>query len=119
MKNELTVEQSAQLIELGVNPKLASGSQYVDTKETRGGIELPPVQKPIFKLSDILAILPKEIDDNGVTMGIVMEFTSDEWHTYYYGRCNLKGNAHAPELIDALFFLLRWGIVNGHYKPKY
>ncbi len=118
MKNELTVEQSAQLIELGVNPKLASGSQYVDTKEMKGGIELPPVEKPVFRLSDILAILPKEIDVDGVTMHIVIDGLADEWQACYYGRCNIKGNFHNTELIDALYLLLCWVRANGYSKPK-
>ncbi len=112
MKNELTVEQSAQLIELGVNPKLASGSQYVDTGEKRGGIELPPVLKPVFALADVIAILPKEIDG----FGLEMVSEEDRWYVGYY--FNGLSKSSAPELIDALYQLLCWVITNGYYKPK-
>ena len=48
MKTELTIEESARLIELGVDAKLATRSLI--TNERR------------FKLEDLFSILPKEIE---------------------------------------------------------
>lgn len=111
MKNELSVEESAKLIELGVDQTLASGIQYADTGEIRGGIELPPVPKPVFRLTDILAILPKEIDGHYLNMSACAK----EWHAYYekieiLGRRIILRTNSAPELIDALNKLLIWKI---------
>lgn len=134
MKTELTIEQSAHLIELGVDPKLASkcrvehksdGLTYfkvVDHDEYCYEIaDLNP--KPIFSLTDILAILPKEIKavktadgDDYISSQLRIWWMPgvDEWWCGY--DCLIR--VAAPELIDALHQLLVWCIKDNHYNPK-
>lgn len=64
MKTTLTIEESARLIELGIDPKLASKWEIVDaTDENDPNSFLDYEEYPIFDLSDILSILPKEIKE--------------------------------------------------------
>ena len=59
MKTILTIEESAKLIELGMDKELASDcdSTMKVCASGRGIIRLPEV-RPIFTLTDLLAILP-------------------------------------------------------------
>ena len=104
MKTELTVEESARLIELGVDPKMASRETFIFDK--------------IFTLDDILSILPKEIeqeDRHPMTVVYYWNSTKKEWIAYYdYVEKTIM--ASAPELIDSLYQLLIWGFKNGHLK---
>lgn len=59
MKLTLTPEQSQRLIELGVDASKASDFEYLDPY---GLDDTIPTGVPIFDLSDILSLLPKEID---------------------------------------------------------
>lgn len=115
MKTELTLEESRQLIDLGVDPKLASKEAH--SLDDRNQL----VKSPVFQLSDILAILPKGIGGYHLTI----EATDDEYDvTYqYYDRydgydCLPDEIIAAPELIDSLYQLLIWCIENHHYNPK-
>lgn len=118
MNNLLTHEQSQRLIELGVDLKLAS----------RFNIECQlddsVIKFPLFSLSDILSLLPKEITDHIGTYRLRMEFGERGWSAYYvdYG---INGDDDEPyadgifiatELIDALYELLVWCITNKHLK---
>lgn len=138
MKNELTIEQSQHLIELGVDAKLAS--KYCSAMKIgmgcRGIVRIPE-SKPIFELQDILAILPKEIkhkfdDGSSFTAQLFMEIYEGKWKVGYQEsrkgatqtnlfeekpRLNLYW-VWLPELIDSLYKLLIWVITNGHYKPS-
>ncbi len=127
MKTELTPEESARLIELGVDPNLASGNRYTisETKEYCGySREIIVIdgylddylsQEQFFTLTDILAILPKEID---CFSSLEIGTDNGEWYAEY-DALNHKGSCvFAPELIDALYQLLIWCINNGHYNPK-
>ena len=62
MKTQLTAEQSAKLIELGVSPERVSESKssVAYGNGARGIMKVP--EMPIFTLTDILDILPKEIE---------------------------------------------------------
>ena len=111
MKTELTIEQSQKLIELGVDAKLAS-DEY-------GGGDCKII--PIFTLSDLLSILPKEIEDNGLTYGLSIWVDEGEWHVKYHQtslayRPLSESYNESPELIDALYQLLIWTIENGYIK---
>ncbi len=144
MKTELTPEESAKLIELGVDPKLASMVSWKSTKDWQGNninennkhLVLKPFRpavmgfesfdcKDIFTLTDILAILPKGIRHKEGPYGLCMEYDCD-WEVSYFNMANfLTPNkegfiafAQASELIDALNQLLIWCIANGHYNPK-
>ena len=108
MKTQLTVEESDKLIKLGVDAKLAS-------KHTLGtSADIPNVYrkvdggKPIFTLSDLLSILPKEI--NGSDLGMEYDSEFQQWWAGY----NAVSLEPAHELIDALYQLLIWVLKNNH-----
>ena len=120
MKTELTIEESAKLIKLGVDKKLASRRTLsVDTPT-----EIPNLYrkgeegKSIFTLTDILTILPKMlIDKYGKNNPLGMEFDDDymAWTAYYLGGGYVETKT---ELIDALFHLLCWVIENRYTDLK-
>ena len=117
MKTELSLEQSAKLIELGVDAKLASLKEYVDIhpEVLKGNAEYakPWGWMPKFTLADILAILPKEIEIEGEKedLNIVMD---NRGTLVGYPKFHKKHGCAfvSPELIDALFHLLFWVIEN-------
>ncbi len=115
MKTELTVEESQRLIDLGVDPKLASKCD-VAMKIGAGvrGIIKRPDPKPIFTLTDILTILPKEIDGYNLTVKASPNMSDMFWHAKYDCYGSMLNLFVAPELIDALYQLLCWVIT----KPK-
>ncbi len=117
MKTELTIEESAKLIELGVDPKLASKCDMT-MKIGVGvrGIIKRPNPKPIFTLTDILAILPKEIEGSD----LAMIAKKGAWVVFYTGgKIRLMDTrVVAPELIDALYQLLCWTIEQKYYHSK-
>ncbi len=154
MKPTLDIGQSAHLIDLGVDPKLASkcvlyfcdeydeplaswdryeenGKVFCATEEAYGrSVESRIVsmdadfdqsakeENPIFDLSDILNILPHEIEDNNGAMGGLAQHWEPSrgmWCAFYYGWAECF---YAPELIHSLYQLLCWVITNGYYKPK-
>ena len=120
MKTTLTVEESARLIELGVDAKLASYEQYKDTGRNRCGIELTPELRPVFTLTDILSILPKDIDGNDgkhFPLAFNWDIILCRWNAHYTCATPLNIGA-APELIDALNQLLIWIIEQGHLKTE-
>ncbi|MDE6410036.1 MAG: hypothetical protein K2K81_07325 [Muribaculaceae bacterium] len=105
MKTTLTIEESAKLIELGVDAKLASS--YVGMYRV-----------PTFTLTDILSILPKEIDgyhlsieasSQGYEVSYMLWDIGDE--AYHF-----MGATERPELIDALNQLAIWCLENNHIK---
>ncbi len=109
MKTELTISESQRLIELGVDPKLASKSRF--NIEFYDGIK-HNIPRPVFDLADVIDILPKKID------GFSLEMVSDEdrWYVGYY--FNGFSKSSAPELIDALCQLLCWVLEKGYMKLK-
>lgn len=132
MKTTLTIEESARLIELGVDAKLASSYGYKDTGKIECGIELPPEFHLVFRLEDLLSILLKEIKIDGYPYRISIYFESpsepvigNQWCAYYRP---IKHNErspriddvpmYAPELIDALYQLAIWCLENGHLKTE-
>ena len=104
MKTILTTKESSHLIDLGVDAKLASGESLV------GGA--------LFTLTDLLSILPKEIDGNHLDIVAAMANLEKGkiekgWSVTYvddYSECALENNTFfsAPELIDALNQLAIW-----------
>ena len=142
MKTTLTVEESQRLIDLGVDPKMASMVSWKQTETwarksvlpNKEHLTLKPFKpmvigferfetKDVFTLTDILRILPKEIEHNGLTYGLNMWV---ENATYFVEYCAENGvydylidsNISAPELIDALNALLIWVLENGHLKTE-
>lgn len=109
MKTTLTIEQSAELIKRGV-------------KRDRMNINFDP----IFKIEDLLSLLPKEIT-------VTMEFydvdrlaclhissTNERWYVSY--KYEFEEREYwckmfiYEELIDALYKLLLWAIAHNHVK---
>lgn len=129
MKTELTIEQSQHLIELGVDPKRVSMTTRLDFNGTYAyvsGEESEVVrncvngqfyveESEMFTLSDIIAMLPKEIDvcyDGGEVDTCILGITThnDGWEVSYYGVDSIF--FESSELIDALYELLIWCIKN-------
>ena len=121
MKQKLTIEESAKLIKLGAEAKLASRHTL--------GVQIPTGipniyrkeedSKPIFTLTDLLSILPKEIEIEGEKedLNIVM----DNWGALVgYPKFHEKHGCAfvSPELIDALYQLLIWCINKHHINLK-
>lgn len=127
IKTELTIEQSAHLIELGVDPKLASKCDpCMKIADGVRGIVKYSNPKPIFILTDILTILPNVIDK-------IYELNIDATEEYYSvgyicwdegdnGKAIVQDVKDdyilADELIDSLYQLLCWVIENNYYIPK-
>lgn len=111
MKTNLTIEQSARLIELGIDASIASCTIVTDEyNETTDNFE-----HPAFSLSDIISLLPKEIEApdywgevDACNLGIAIY--NDVWEAFYYDVNNAFRKA--PELIDALYELLCWVLAN-------
>ena len=79
MKTILTVEESQRLIDLGVDPKMAKSVcldfngtyAYISGEETKTvvdwvNMEYYTEQPVVFTITDILSILPKEIEDSNL-----------------------------------------------------
>lgn len=106
MKTKLTIEESARLIELGVDAKLASFQECVTGTW-------------VFTLTDILSILPKEIDDYYLNISAYMaEWCVSYERTSCCDNFEIKCSRSAPELIDALNQLAIWAIEQGHLKTE-
>ena len=103
MKTNLTKEESAHLIELGV-PK---------EKASRRHIELTLEEYRVFDLTDLLDILPKEIGSHSC-ISIDWNFITEKWDVDY--DCTQGSGYGAKELIDALYELLCWVITNKYLK---
>lgn len=126
MKTKLTLEESARLIELGIDLKMASEcvSAMKVYASGRGIIRLPE-SNPIFTLPDLLSILPKEIDYNGLTYELNLWVYKATWYIEYVVETEFNqwdalntDNFDSPELIDALYQLLIWAIENNYVKPN-
>lgn len=110
MKDRLTAEQSARLIELGVDPSKASGFECLDPYGLDDAI---PTGVPLYTLSDLLKLLPKEIIADTI-MGkdwpcaFVMRWDENRhlWVTAYETLPRPLDVGNAPDLIDCLYALL-------------
>ena len=147
MKTTLTVEESARLIELGVDPKMASMVSWKQTETwarksvlpNKEHLTLKPFKpmiigferfetKDVFTLADILRILPKEIEDSNLDIistqvDIKNHKKISGWMVTYIDSHNDlafgdESIFQAPELIDALYSLLIWFLENKIIKLK-
>ena len=122
MKTQLTAEESAKLIELGVSPERASesNSSVAYGNGATGIMKVP--ETPIFTLADILDILPKEINAFGIPARLQMynhpaEYWIASYVTYDGGTLTYQNPCSAEkELIDALYSLLVWCLEKGYVK---
>ena len=122
MKTQLTAEESAKLIELGVSPERASERtpDYTDINNTGRPLERRELL-PVFTLGNILDILPKFVPDAGGDLSYALKIQPCNlpgWQVCYYAYSldNGKGYQASPELIDALYSLLVWCLEKGHVK---
>lgn len=123
MKTELTIEQSEELIRKGVSGYKASSS--VNAILTEDGVKIIPEQ-PIFSLSDLMELLPKEIhtDEQG-TCWLNLSGENSGWtagYSYYTeGFGNGEDyfvNVSESELIDTLYQLALWCADNGYLNKE-
>ena len=122
MKTTLTIQESAELIKRGVSENRAHEIKVYDdplSEWTHRGC-------PLFTLTDLLSLLPKEIT-------VKMEFydvdrlaclhissTNEKWYVSYKYEfeereywCKMF---NSEELIDALYKLMIWVIAHNHVK---
>ena len=126
MKDKLTKEQSAHLIELGVSAEKASAGDFCVAygNGARGIMKTPAA--PIFTLVDVLELLPKEIagEKSARCLEIICikdkDTSVDIWYPVYADK---SGSIYvdipfiqSKELIDALYELLCWTIKNKYLK---
>lgn len=122
MKKYLTKEQSKELIESGIHSDKASFIVWKPTRDfSNNRIDIKVnehlVLKPfrpaimgfeqfdchdVFSLSDLMEILPTDIDGND----ILIKHVKNGWSVCYV---NCEGSTHIQsELIDALYHILLW-----------
>ena len=137
MKTTLTVEESARLIELGVDPKMASTTciNFNGTYAYVSGEESGTVrdcvssryyteERPCFSIADLLSILPKEIEYNNARISLQMyQHLAGYWiasYVKYSGNelIHQKPLCAEKELIDALNSLLIWVLENNLNQEK-
>lgn len=133
MKTALTIEESQRLIDLGVDPKLASMVSWKQTEtwarksilSNEEHLTLKPFRpmvmgferfetKDVFTLADLLSILTKEIKQvkkHPMTMVVYWHSINNEWNAYY-DYSEFSPIKSSPELIDALNSLLIWVLEN-------
>lgn len=114
MKDRLTKEQSERLITLGVPKERASEynvDDYMGHNQVQGGLIIYGTDIPIFSLSDLLSLLPKEIDDNQ-SHSLNIAYIRNEWWAEYISYITEEAwiQKGAIELIDCLYELLCWTI---------
>ena len=120
MKTLLTIEESAKLIELGVDPKMASEWDIVDTTDENDPKSFLDYEEyPIFSLTNLLSILPKEIKIHRDGDNLSMIYHCGQWRVGYTNCAEYCNHTKvASELIDALNKLAIWCLENGHLKTE-
>ncbi len=120
MKTQLTAEESAKLIELGVSPERASESKssVAYGNGARGIMKVP--ETPIFTLSDLIGILPKSIEHGGYAEAKLNMYTRPHrrecWVAkYIVSAKTIPYDGEGDELIDALYEVL-YKLLDNHVK---
>lgn len=126
MKTQLTKEQSQHLIDLGVPKEKASEfgiDDYSSSSPINGGLIIYGDDYPIFTLTDLLEILPKEIDLKFSDERIAHSYFKitvykNEWIASYEFYEPVQGayTVKKEELIDSLYELCVWCLENGYLK---
>lgn len=127
MKTQLTKEQSQHIINLGVPKEKASMSFQEGWKEYENGIFEKGITYPIFRLTDLLEILPKELKLPIKTYidqpaNLVITGFEGEWSVEYEYMDEEKRflsyiSFDDWELIEALYQLVCW-YYGEHLKMK-
>ncbi len=113
MKTTLTIEQSAELIKRGVSANRAHEIKVYDdpvSEWTHKGC-------PLFTLTDLLSLLPKEIENGLYSLDLMAD--NVEWDSVYssaHEGYDPYFVANEKELIDVLYKTLLWAIDNNHVK---
>lgn len=122
MKTQLTAEESAKLIELGVSPERASEIKVEVKEPSRGcpNIYCSEVKRPIFTLSDLVSLLPKSIEHNGYAEAKLNIYTRPHrrecWVAKYIVSAKTTPyDGAGDELIDALYEVL-YKLLDNHVK---
>lgn len=94
MKQYLTPEQTAKLIELGLpKPKMAAPAlKWVDGE---------PTFEPQYTIGELIEMLPGRI--NGIDLTIDRYYAFEQWHIYYDAS---QYFTKQTELIDALYDMI-------------
>ena len=123
MKTILTVEESQRLIDLGVDPKMATSKTTII--EEAGLCGRWESEVLLFSLTDILIILPKSYfsEEHFAEMVLSIEVCDNKWFANYRYYCGgeLAGQdveREAPELIETLYQLVIWCLENKIIKLK-
>ena len=123
MKTKLTLKESARLIELGIDPKLASERcldfngtfAYISGEEAESVVdtinrEFYTEESSIFTLADLLSILPKEIKMGVTTFQLNIDYPLvNQVAARYLDPDDVDNDilgTMCDELIDALYYLL-------------
>lgn len=124
MKTQLTAEESAKLVELGVNASQASEKEKIyvsqQSRDTALMYQVFYHYASIFTLADIIDILPKEIRHNGCTYKLNIDYppigmVAARYNTEEDDLDSLKGYL-SEELIDVLYSMLLWCLEKGYMK---
>ena len=134
MKSELTIEESARLVELGVDPNLATkrnlglsvptGEPHIYEIIKKGG-------EPIFRITDLFSILPKELIYPSPRI-LTITAAGDLYFVFYatwekeYEHSTEDTVTHhdgdkmfsSHELIDALYMLLVYYLEKNDFKVE-
>lgn len=125
-----TREQSARLLQCGVDPETAdmmftphnmlSAEPYKETLKDRGYF-------PAWSLSALLALLPKEIDIDGYAYRISIYFENpdepvigNQWCLYYKPKKHNEKSRiddvpmYAPDLIECAVLMIEWLTANNY-----
>lgn len=136
MKQNLTIEQSAELIKRGVSADKASmvcmnfngtyayvcGEESQTVRDCVNG-QFYVEESRVFLLSDLLSLLPKTINSGRYYLDLSYGF--GDWTASYilWDDCDegtyirdTQGEKTADELVDALYKLLLWAIDHNHVK---
>lgn len=132
MKTQLTKEQSQHLIDLGVPREKASGididnfdNMVLLAAEAMANSNrdktIRSLSSPIFKLDDLLEILPKEIKGEEVNNEykealLSIDYMDKGWNCAYNGLVYKGGISYNKELIDALYELTVWCLGKKYLK---
>lgn len=121
MKHLLTPSQSATLIAKGISADKAS-ERTLDFCDIITPLERRELL-PIFTLADLLALLPKVINNGNFYLDF--SYGYGDWTASYilWDDCDegtyirdTQGEKTAKELVDALYELLLWCLYNNHVK---
>lgn len=142
MKTTLTPEQSATLISKGISADKASMFAWQKVRDSKGnylsereknreynhgitpkkGMMICGLERieytPIFTLSDILSLLPKELKYDSLGRPYILHIEREKDRAIAAYRRDwdpvVGADKRRPELIDALYELLLWAIGHGY-----